>query len=223
MRTTENGATEAEAMTAVNKAKELMMEYFISEHEITDPYIAEKCVYKEVDRKKSAYDLNIFLPYLCRTFDCKHYYNKKKVTFFGFEEDTELCVFFYEFIIKACMKEKERYATTLDYKASSLAYSGRSLVASFIRGFLTGVCIKMNDMYKCRKADLTHEVGLMVIQKEKRVEQQFADKEKNIRSAKPNNGNYEATAFRSGVKKGQDVQITQGIAQQKQESSLMLE
>jgi len=222
-KTTENGATEAEALTALAKAKELMMENFISEHEITDPYIAETCVFRDVERKKSAYDLTMFLPHLCRLFDCKHFFTKKRVTFFGFEEDAELCVFFYEFIIKACMKEKERYVTTLDYKAASLVYSGRSLVASFIRGFLVGICLKMDEMYKCRKADLTQEMGLMVIAKEKRVEQQFNDANMKIHGMKPSNRAYETTAFQSGIEKGKDVQIVQGIAQQKKENTLMLE
>lgn len=221
-KTTENGATEAEAINALQKAKELMMENFISEHEITDPYIAEKCVLREVTRVKSAYDLTVFLPYLCRIFDCKHFFNKNRVTFFGFEEDAELCVFFYEFIIKACMKGKERYVNTLEYKATSTFYSGRSLVASFIRGFMVGVCMKMDDMYKCRKADLSHEVGLMVIQKEKRVEEQFSEIGKGIRGVATSNRQYEATAYSSGVEKGKDVQIVQGITQHKQDSMLQL-
>lgn len=223
MRTVENGATEAEAMTALDKAKELMMENFISEYEIKDPYVAEQCVFRKVTRKKSAYDLTVFLPNLCRVFDCKHFFTKKEVTFFGFEEDAELCVFFYEFIIKACMKEKERYVSTLDYKAASMLYSGRTLVASFIRGFLTGICIKMNNIYKCRKEEVSNEVGLMIIEKEKRVEQQYLDSNTKARTVRPANRAYESAAFCSGVEKGKEIEIQQGIKQQKQESMLQLD
>ena len=221
-KTTENGATEEEALNAMKKAQQLMMENFISEHEIIDPYIAEMCVFKKIGRVKSAYDLNVFLPDLCRLFDCKHYYTKSSVTFFGFEEDAELCAYFYEFIIKACLSSKEQYKNTEGYKVASLVYSGRSLMAAFIRGFLVGICIKMREMYKCRKAELPQEAGLMVIEKEKRVDQQFKDKNMKIHIHASNKMDYETTAFNSGVKQGQDMPITQGLKQYDRDNTLML-
>lgn len=59
-KTTENGATEAEALSALKKAQSLMLEYFISEHDLVDPYISEKCIFKEVDIIQSAYDMKVF-------------------------------------------------------------------------------------------------------------------------------------------------------------------
>jgi hypothetical protein len=221
-KTTENGATEAEALAALEKAHELMMENFISEHEITDPYIAEQCVFKTIEKIKSGYNIDVFYATLCRLFDCKHYYTTANITFFGFEEDAELCAYFYGFIIKACLNKKNKYMRSREYKALSLHYSGRSLAASFIRGFMVGICRKMQEMYECRKDNLTPEVGLMVIQKEQLVKKQFEESNIKARSVGIRKGKYEAQAFLNGVQQGQDTRITQGINQHKQDSMLQL-
>lgn len=222
-KTTENGATEQEALSALKKAQELMLENFISENEINDPYLLEKCVFKETPIIKSRYNLTVFYASLCKLFDCEHYYNSKRITFFGFEEDTELCSYFYNFIIKACLSEKDNYMKSKAYKELSSHYHGKTLVASFIRGFLVGISLKMSEMYKNRTHKVSEEVGLMVLGKIEKVKEQFSAKDLNIRTVRDKGGNYEAQAYVSGIEKGENTSLVQGIKDHKRESILILD
>ena len=89
----ENGATEAEAMSALAKASELMKQWYISENDIKDPYLGEKCILKQFPLIQSGYNYRLFYNDLTRLFDCEYYYNSKIIAFFGFEEDVELLIF----------------------------------------------------------------------------------------------------------------------------------
>ncbi|MFV0536789.1 MAG: DUF2786 domain-containing protein [Dysgonomonas sp.] len=221
-KTTENGASEQEAISALRKAQELMLENFISEHEIKDPYLAEKCIFKKIDKIQSNYNLTVFLGCLSDLFDCEHYFSQKTVTFFGFEEDTELCAYFYSFIIKACFAEKDKYLKSDEYKRMKTFYSGRTLAASFIRGFLVAISRKMQEMYKARKQQVSHEVGLMVVDKINKVQEQFKQQNIKLRNV-TSSGNYEAAAYHSGAQKGNEVSLTQGINNSNKERTLMLD
>ena len=216
-KTTENGASEAEALGAMNKAKELMMQYYITEDDLTNPFEFEKCVFKKVSRPKSGYDLQGFLASLSHLFDCEHFYTKNTVTFFGFEEDTELCAYFYTFIIRACLKAKEDYMKTNDYKALITSYHGRTLVASFIKGFIYGINKKMIRMYKERVKDTPPEVGLMVIDKRKKVEQQYKDQNIKTHEVDISFLVKEYQAFNNGQKRADETQLLYGLNAEKQE------
>ena len=221
-KTTENGATESEAINALKKAQILMLEYVISEQELKDPYSTEKCVLKEVNLIKSGYNLTLFYASLSNLFDCEHFYTRRKITFFGFEEDTELCAYFYNHIIKVCLSEKAMYLKSEEYRYASQYYHGKTLASSFIKGFLVSICRKMHDMYECRKGEVSNEVGLMIIQKNQKVQQQYEDMNLNIRHVKNRDLEYESEAFRSGLKKGSKISLTQGISQCKKESTLAI-
>ncbi|MDH6308075.1 hypothetical protein M2451_002594 [Dysgonomonas sp. PFB1-18] len=211
VRTTENGATEAEALAAMAKAKELMMEYYISEHELTDPYAFEKCVFKEVDLIKSGYELGGFYNSLTRLFDCEYFYNYKRISFFGFEEDTELCAYFYTFIIRACMAEKDKYMNSKECKALKNIYHGRTLAASFVKGFIWGISQKMEDMYQSRKKDLPEEVGLMVIDKRNKVNTQFEEQNLKIKTHRSNLEIKQYSAFLDGEHKGLSTELNYAL------------
>lgn len=222
-KTTANGATESEALAALNKAQQLMLDYLISENELRDPYLNEKCIAQTIPRVKSGYDLTVFLGALSRLFDCEYFYSARQVTFFGFKEDTELCAYFYDFIIKACLSAKAKYVQSEAYLRAARCYHGRTLVASFICGFLSGICAKMEDMYECRKNNLPHETGLMVIEKNKKVETQFAAAGYNPRLVKKNgDGRYTAMAYLDGVDEGKRTPITQAMTEHEQENVKMI-
>lgn len=221
-KTTENGATESEAMAALNKAQQLMLDYLISENELRDPYLNEKCIAQSIPRVKSGYDLTVFLGALSSIFNCEHFYTNSTVTFFGFKEDTELCAYFYNFIIKACFAEKAKYVQSVEYQRIARVYHGRTLVASFISGFMRGICVKMHDMYECRNRNLTNEVGLMVIEKDKKVKAQFAAAGHNPRVVKNREGEYVAQAYIEGLDKGKSTHLVQAMTEHDQGSVLRL-
>lgn len=221
-KTTENGATESEAIAALNKAQQLMLDYLISENESRDPYLNEKCIAQSIPRVKSGYDLTVFLGTLSSTFNCEYFYTNSAVTFFGFKEDTELCVYFYDFIIKACLAEKTKYVQSDKYKQVARIYHGRTLVASFIRGFLRGICAKMHDMYECRNKNLPNEVGLMVIEKDKKVKAQFAAAGHNPRVVKNHESEYIEGAYIEGLDKGESTHLVQAMTEHDQGSVLRI-
>lgn len=210
-KTTENGASEKEAIAALEKAQQLMINYLISENEIKDPYLGEKCIALAIPRIKSGYDLTIFLGDLSRLFDCEYFYTTKTVTFFGFREDTDLCSYFYDFIIKACFAEKAKYIKSEEYTRMIPYYSGRTLIASFIRGFLSGICAKMRDMYECRKESISEEASLVVIEKARKVQVQFKVAGHNPKIVNTGKGEYVGKAYLNGLDKGKNTAITQAI------------
>lgn len=217
-KTTENGATESEAISALSKAKVLMMEYFISENDLHSPFAFEKCVLKDVPRVKLAYNLTGFLFRLSQLFDCEHFFTKETVTFFGYEQDVELCAYFYTFIIRACLNEKEKYTKSEDFKVLKIGFHGRTLVASFITGFIYGINRKMQSMYEERQKDSPQEVGLMILDKKSRVDQQYKDQ--NIKTRLVNNAGviHEIWAFNNGIQQAEKTQLSQGIGVEKEET-----
>lgn len=215
-KTTENGASEAEALAAMNKAKELMMQYYITENDLASPFAYEKCVFKKVSRIQSGYNLGGFLFELSRLFDCEHYYTSKTITFFGFEEDTELCAYFYTFIIRACMNAKKRYMQTEDYRMYKIGYHGRTLAAAFIKGFIYGISQKMKRMYEEREKDTPQEVGLMVIDKRNKVEQQYKEMNIKVNEVKSSAMIKVYGAFCNGKEEAAKTELLRGVGTEKQ-------
>lgn len=222
-KTTDNGATKEEMESALAKAKELMVNFFISEHDLTDPYISEKCVLVEVPLTKSGYDMSRFYHSLSELFDCKCYYNNERIAFFGFEEDTQLCAYFYTLITKTCLAEKEKYMKSEAYKELRKMYNGKTLASSFITGFTLGVSKNLEELYDERESELSKEqYGLVVVEKKAKVELQFDELGMDLRKARSKKLKAERIAFLTGVETGEELSITQGVHSYKKESTLAL-
>lgn len=225
-KTTANGASQEEAIAAMAKAQELMKQHMIEENDLNDPYLSEKCVTKFCPRFKSSYDLTIIFSDLCSAFDCEHYYNNNTVAFFGFEEDVDLCIYFYDFIIKACMKAKEEYKKGEDYYnyTHQLGYHGRTLVASFVKGFQLIVCEKLNALYSERTSQYSREVGygLVVVKKKKRVNDEFKIENPSLKIHRSNLEVGCDGAYREGVEEGAKTNITQGVNKAKESNTKQL-
>ncbi|EKT3957673.1 DUF2786 domain-containing protein [Flavobacterium psychrophilum] len=210
-KTTDNGATHQEMESALKKANELMLQNFISEHDLKDFKVIEKCILKEVPLIKSGYDLTMFYTKLARLFDCEYYYNSKRIAFFGFEQDTEFCAYFYNVIVKTCLKEKEKYIKSSHFKEMRRMYHGKTLSASFIKGFQISVAEKMHQMYKERKRNVPESYGLMVIEKEENVKSQFLNLDLKIKSVKAKDVIVEQAVFDKGKEAGKTINLIQGI------------
>lgn len=219
---TDNGASEAEAMAALAKANELMRSWYISENDIKDPYLGEKCILKEVPLIKSGYNYRIFYNDLVRLFDCKYFYNSKRIAFFGFEEDVELCAYFYNLIIKSCLSEKNIFLESPEGIVAKKYHHGRTLASSFIKGFMLRVSDKMEDMYKDKVSNLPQQTGLMIIKKEEKVKEQFGTLDFKITTVSTKELAFEEMGFDAGFKKGNEFQLTQGIADHKNDKTLKI-
>lgn len=220
---TDNGATEHEACTALEMATSLMQKYFISENDLKDPLIGEKCKMVEVPLIKSGYDFTIFYCSLANLFDCKYFYNKYRIAFYGFEQDAELCGYFYSLIIRTALREKESYLNSPEAIHLKNYYHGRTISASFINGFLERVCDKMEDLYKEKQSNIPQSYGLMVIEKMKKVEEKFSELSLNIKVVPARLKKIEEMAFSAGSKVGDNFKLTQGIKNYSKDKAPRLE
>ena len=222
-KTTENGASEHEAIIALSKAKELMEQYFITESDVKNPFLGEKCVLKSTNLIKTNYNTSLFYNELAKLFDCEYYFTGLKIYFFGFNQDVELCIYFYELILKACMNEKIKFMNSEDYVLLKSKYHGRTLVSSFIKGFLLRIAQKMNKMYEERKSERSkNEYGIILYSKKNKVDNEFSNLNLSIKMERSKDLNYERIAFRKGVLKGDGFSISQGINKSAKQNTLQI-
>ena len=210
-KTIDNGATKQEMESALSKANQLMTAFFISEYDLKDDEVIEKCVLKQVEVTKTGFDLSLFYADLAFLFDCEHYFSSKKISFFGHEQDVELCCYFYNVITRTCLKEKEIYLKSDDFKRLKQRHHGRTLSSSFIKGFLVEVVYKMKEMYRDRKSNIPESYGLMVIEKIDKVKSEFKNLNNKIHYEKPKPLIATTDAFNSGSESGRQLNLIQGI------------
>lgn len=222
-KTVENGATEEEMNSALAKAAELMKIFFITEHDLKESIADEHCILAEEPLYRTTYIVNLFYYELAVLFDCKHFFNKERIAFYGFKQDTQLCVYFYRMIMQSCFKAKDVYRATQEFKAAKRqGYHAKTLVASFIKGYLLKVAAKLQDLYKDRQSNLEQSTGLMII-KEQLVQEQYDKEDFNVRVSNPRELYYMQQAFEQGVQAGEDFEIIQGVDASDLEEQLKLE
>lgn len=103
-----DGTSEAEAMSFLEGATRLMMQYHFSPEELNDPLLGSRCFLKETPLIKIGYKTSFFFGKLARLFDCEHYYTNRKVTFFGIDQDPDLCIYFYHLITRKALNIKAK-------------------------------------------------------------------------------------------------------------------
>lgn len=209
-KTTENGATKEEALTALNKAQELMKQHLISASDLKETVLDEECVLASVRRYPTKYKEVHIIASLGKLFYCKSYYNKSKVYFYGFKEDTELCLYFYNFIVKSSLEEAERYKKTIHYKRLTDYHHGITIISDFVKGFLLEVSSKVEKMYEERQKEQAG-TGLVIFdQKQKKVSERFAQTGIKLRTVK-DRISPRSSSFSDGKNKGSELNITQGV------------
>lgn len=214
-KTVENGASEQEAILALKKANELMLENFICEHDLegVDP---EKIIEVKESIVVTSYDFTLFYGALARLFDCECYWTtgrKGDIVFFGFESDAKLAMYFYKLVMKAAFTSIEEYKKSFEFIHSKAFYGvhGKTLVASFVKGFTVRLGDRLREMYEQRRASIPYGMGLMVIQKDEQVETEFNKKHPKLRVHKVNLDNIERTAFEAGTVEGEKIDLVQPL------------
>lgn len=221
-KTIDNGATKQEMESSLKKANELMIQFFISEHDLKDTDVIEKCIMVEVPLVKTRYDMTLYYNSLSKLFDCEYFYNSKRIAFFGHKQDTQMCEYFYNLISKTCLNEKEKYKSSIEYQEMKCFHHGKTLISSFIKGFLIEVALKVERMYDERKSNIPESYGLMVIEKKSKVKKEFEKLDFKISMNKSKEMIYEEVAFNSGRKKGREIEIVQGLDDSSKQDNLIL-
>lgn len=211
-----NGATKAEAEIALSKAKDLMQAYFISEHDITDPYAYKTCVMKHIERYKSGYKLDWFIVSLTELFDCLVWLeDRNHVIFYGFEQDVELCEYFYHYLVRVILHEKDMYMMSLEAMELKDTMSVKSITKSFLFGFQKGLNEKLKELYNDRNKHI-EKVGLVLYDKMNNVRDQL-DKQHGLKvryfNQKTNIKSMDA--LQEGMEKGRQIDINQGLQEKR--------
>lgn len=210
-KTIDNGATKQEMESALNKANQLMLEFFISENEIKDDNVISKCISEEFKLIKTGFDLSLFYNDLAKLFDCQYYYNKYRIVFFGHQQDVSMCGYFYNLISKTCLIEKDNYIKSDEYQRLKKSYHGKTLSSSFIKGFLIEISLKLRNMYKERKSNIPEVYALVVIEKIDKVKKEFQELDLNIKKVASKKLTGEKEAFEYGIEKGKNIKLVQGV------------
>lgn len=221
-KTTAQGASKEEMESALRKATQLMSEYFITENDLSEDNIS-KCRHETFPIVKSGYDLSFFYADLAHLFDCQYYYGKYNITFFGFENDINLCGYFYNMIVKTCLSEKDKYMKSDEFLRLKLYYHGKTLASSFVKGFLYNVVVRIQKMYEEREKSMPEAYGLVLIQKKDKIKKEFFDQHPNLKIRKGEREiKAESVAFKLGYKKGSEIALTQAISDARVSNSLLL-
>lgn len=214
-KTVENGASEQEAIQALKKANELMLENFIFEHDLqgVEP---EKIIEVREPIVVTSYDYTMFYSSLARLFDCQCFWTtgrKGDIVFFGFESDAKLAMYFYKMIMRSAATEIKKYKESFEFIHSKafFGYHGKTLVASFVRGFTIRLSEKLWDMYQDRKSSIPKGMGLMVVEKDEQVQNSFKEKHPKLGTHKINEFIAEQGAFSAGVESGESIEIVQPL------------
>lgn len=216
-KTVENGASEQEAMLALKKANELMLENFISEHDL-EGVEPEKIIEVREPIVVASYDFTLFYGSLARLFDCENFWTtgrKGDIVFFGFESDAKLAMYFYRLVMKAAFNSIEEYKKSFEFTHAKAFYGmhGKTLVSSFVKGFTIRLAERLREMYQQRKASVPYGMGLMVIEKDEQVEAEFNKQHPKVKGHKVNLDNLSREAFRAGVEDGEKLDLVQPLAE----------
>lgn len=210
----ENGATEAEANMALEKAQELMTKYMIAQSELEIKNT--KCLRLEVPIYPSNYNLYFIHKPIAELFDCivwlvgKH--KTKRAIYFGFEEDTELASYFYNYLCRMIVTEAAAYKQTDQYKKLANKSHGRTVIADFIQGIQFRLIERIDELVAQKRKTVQESSSCdLVVVKSNVVNQEFADLGVPIRRKSVKSRCTDTTAYKAGHKRGNEVAITQGI------------
>lgn len=141
-KTTDAGATESEAMFAMNKVGELLVQYNLSMNEVT--LREEPCVTKafSTGSKQRNVTWNIHSG-IAKLLGVKVWFDRRSKgidwKFFGLESDVDMAIYLYDFIQKAERTASEAFKKTEIYRS----YEGhRKILTS---NFQSGFGLRIND------------------------------------------------------------------------------
>lgn len=221
-KTTDNGASEAEMVASLKKAKELMDKYSIQQSELPEDK-KDRLVLKNTE-KFTGFKIRGLLPVLCRLFDCKHYYTKKKVFFYGYEEDVNFCIHYYKVCVRLLLLEKENFYNTEQGKALLDFYHKRTVSKGFVTGFINSVCAKLDKMYYDLKTERNkHETSIIHIKAEN-VKKGFLSLNLNIRTKTIKEFVVAERAYKYGLDYGNNANLNYALESEfDDENKILLE
>ena len=174
-KTTENGCSEAEALTAASMLNKLLQEYNL---DMSEAMVRESEVeMHEIDTKqKRMFPIFDTIPYIAELFNCEdvrthtnNYGGTIRYKFFGFQQDVIAATTLYKVIEIAVEQETKKFQLTEDYKEPvRCGVHWRQVKLSFQRGMVQRVNERLSSMTKKNVIENQASTGnaLVVIKKE---------------------------------------------------------
>jgi hypothetical protein len=191
--TLNRGATESEAMTAAEKAAELMAHYDIEASELSirsTNAIKQSVAVRKYGSLKIAAPVARHVGQLC---DCMYWMDREIdprdtdlptwwqrqasiVVFFGLPADAEIAGYLFDLISNAIVAEIEVYKESPNYQREVEAgVNGRTAVTSFVNGMEETICSRLDAMRDEKHQAVQEATGrALVIVKEEQIKADFA-------------------------------------------------
>ena len=216
-KTVDNGATEAEALAAAEKAASLMLQYEIEAGEIGIRKEAKNC--KAVWVNYSKYGKTAIARGtavgVAKLFDCRVWESVgTRVAFFGLEKDAEIAGYVFSCITNAILSEVETYKTSRSYHEDlALGHHGKSLVTSFLAGIERRIYVRLVEMARQKDAERPATTGTsLVVVKEQVVSEELNKLGINIGRAQKSKHTIRSDgAYAAGDSAGKRVSINKGV------------
>lgn len=214
-KTIENGATEAEAASALAMAQRLMTQHMIEAHQLAEHAKDKTCKQITIPMFKTPYDTKALNGYISDAFDCKCWWQDRTRTvhFFGFGEDARLAAYFYNYLNNVIVNDAYRFHHSREYRRQrATGYHGKTILASFRKGMIIRLCERLEELKAERVSNVQKTTGTnLVVVKEDRVKEEFEGLNLKLRSVKSNLEFNSAEAFASGVEFANNVNMSGGI------------
>lgn len=210
-KTTQNGASEAEATAAMNHAAKLMRDFGVTLADIQNKTeAASDFVRNWVNRNDK--NLNVFDKLIGNAIadytDTKVWVDKgtlrvSKLIFFGYRVDVELAEYIREVCNQALEYEWKKFARLLPTGSRATAR----------KSFQTGMALRLKDRLKALKAENTNqEAGrALVVVKKQLVEKAMTEMSMKMRKGGVVTYNSENSAFNAGTAAADKVRFNRDI------------
>lgn len=221
-KTTSNGCSEAEAMSAAEMISRLLQEYDLSMTEVEVK--SQEFITEQIDIggkvKKPIHDVVSSIAYFT---DTKVYFTKRMgnyvYNFFGAKKDVEFAGYLFDLLSHAMDNEYAKYQKTSEYNM----IGGKVARGSFYKGMI----VRLNQRLREMKDNLSNEAktsGLVLYNKMAITEQMFKQNNPSLRlrTATSRMTISDRSAFNSGKEAANRVNITSGLGGKRASESMRL-
>ena len=205
-KTVDRGATEEEALAAMNVVGRLLTQYNLSMNELDVRDASYKTIHMQIGRQKR-HPIDHAVPAIAAMTGTKTWFHKRWGTgnstyaFFGQEQDLQMAEYLFKVIMSAMESELKTFKRTVEYHAVTWAGGKASAAISFQRGMASRLSVRLQEMKQEQDEELKARAvtgTALVVLKSQLVEEEFKKQAGvKLRTARTsyrigNNGAYSA-------------------------------
>jgi Protein of unknown function (DUF2786) len=218
-KTVDRGASEEEALAAMNVVGRLLTQYNLSMNELDVRDASYKTIHLKIGRQKR-HPIDHAIPSIAALTGTKTWFHKRWGTgadstyaFFGQEQDLDMVEYLFKVIMSAMESELRTFKRSAEYAAVSWAGGKASAAISFQRGMASRLSVRLQQMKKeqddALKARSTSTA--LVVLKGQLTDEAFKKEGIKLRSARTNYHVGNIGAFRAGHAAGDKVNLSRPI------------